>query len=131
MRRTERLQELKSMKFEELYGYIHRGASGQCEAAAILGVSERAFRRWRDRYEAEGAEGLHDRRRAGPRARYRGLDRRGHEADYRRSAGTRPARDFDMRPAPADDRHRSRSRAAPRRPVAPAFGGSRTRNARA
>ena len=89
MRRTERLQELKLMKFEELYGHIHRGASGQCEAAAISGVSERAFRRWRDRYEAEGADGLHDRRRAGPRARYRGLDRRGHEADYRRCARTR------------------------------------------
>ena len=28
----------------------------------ILGVSERTFRRWRDRYEAEGAEGLYDRR---------------------------------------------------------------------
>ena len=28
----------------------------------MLGVSERTFRRWRDRYEAEGAEGLYDRR---------------------------------------------------------------------
>ena len=25
-------------------------------------MSERTFRRWRDRYEAEGAEGLYDRR---------------------------------------------------------------------
>ena len=89
MRRTERLRELKLVKFEELYGHIHRGALSQCEAAAISGVSERTFRRWRDRYEAEGAEGLHDRRRAGPRARYRGLDRRGHEADNRRCARTR------------------------------------------
>ena len=35
---------------------------GQAEAAEILGVSERTFRRWRDRFEAEGAEGLYDRR---------------------------------------------------------------------
>ena len=34
----------------------------QAEAAEVLGVSERTFRRWRDRYEAEGAEGLYDRR---------------------------------------------------------------------
>ena len=27
----------------------------QAEAAEVLGVSERTFRRWRDRYEAEGA----------------------------------------------------------------------------
>jgi transposase len=28
----------------------------------VLGVSERTFRRWRERFEAEGAEGLYDRR---------------------------------------------------------------------
>ena len=33
------------------------------EAAELLGVSERHFRRLRDRYEADGAEGLIDRRR--------------------------------------------------------------------
>ena len=32
------------------------------EAASILGVSERTFCRWRDRFEAEGADGLYDRR---------------------------------------------------------------------
>ena len=42
------------------------------EAAALLGISERHFRRLRDRYEAEGAEGLIDRR----RGRYRGGARR-------------------------------------------------------
>ncbi len=35
---------------------------GQAAAAEILGVSERTFRRWRDRFEADGAEGLYDRR---------------------------------------------------------------------
>jgi len=33
------------------------------EAAELLGISERHFRRLRDRYEAEGAEGVIDRRR--------------------------------------------------------------------
>ena len=33
------------------------------EAAELLGVSERHFRRLRDRYEADGVEGLIDRRR--------------------------------------------------------------------
>ena len=69
MRRTERVQGLRLMKFEEIYGRTRRGALAQSEAAEILGVSERTFRRWRDRYEAEGAEGLYDRRPVG--ARYR------------------------------------------------------------
>jgi Helix-turn-helix domain len=38
------------------------GRVEQAEAAEILGVSERTFRRWRDCYEAMGAEGLFDRR---------------------------------------------------------------------
>ena len=44
------------------YGRTHRGGLSQAEAAEVLGVSERTFRRWRDRYEAEGADGLYDRR---------------------------------------------------------------------
>ena len=62
MRRTEQAQGLRLMKFEEVYGRTRRGVLGQAEAAEILGVSERTFRRWRDRFEADGAEGLYDRR---------------------------------------------------------------------
>ena len=62
MRRTEQVQGLRLMKFEEVYGRSHRGGLSQAEAAEVLGVSERPFRRWRDRYEAEGADGLYDRR---------------------------------------------------------------------
>jgi len=41
----------------------HRSGRMSCEeAAAFLGMSERHFRRLRDRYEAEGAEGIADRR---------------------------------------------------------------------
>ena len=62
MRRTEQAQGLRLMKFEEVYGRSCRGVLGQAEAAEILGVSERTLRRWRDRFEADGAEGLYDRR---------------------------------------------------------------------
>ncbi len=62
MRRTEVLQGLRLMKFEDVYGKTHRGESSQSKAAEILGLSERTFRRWRDRFEADGAEGLYDRR---------------------------------------------------------------------
>jgi hypothetical protein len=50
------------MKFEEVYERTARRELSQLEAALILGVSERTFRRWRDRFAADGAEGLYDRR---------------------------------------------------------------------
>ena len=62
MRRTEVLQGIRQMKFEEIYDRTTRRALSQAEAASILGTSERTFRRWRERFEAEGAEGLYDRR---------------------------------------------------------------------
>ena len=45
MRRTEQVQGLRLMKFEEVYGRTHRGGLSQAEAAEVLGVSERTFRR--------------------------------------------------------------------------------------
>ena len=62
MRRTEQVQGLRLMKFEEIHERTTSRLLSQAEAASILGVSERTFRRWRDRFEAEGAEGLHDHR---------------------------------------------------------------------
>ncbi|MGZ9112144.1 MAG: ISNCY family transposase [Rhodoplanes sp.] len=50
------------MKFEEVYGRLRCGVLSQAEAAEVLGMSERNFRRWQVRYEADGAEGLYDRR---------------------------------------------------------------------
>ena len=47
----------------EAIGRWRSGALSCGEAAEMLGMSERHFRRLRDRYEAEGAEGLIDRRR--------------------------------------------------------------------
>jgi transposase len=53
MRRTEVLQGLRRMKFEDVYGRWQAHRLSQAEAAEILGMSERTFRRWRDRYEDE------------------------------------------------------------------------------
>lgn len=62
MGRTGVLQGLRMMKFVELNGRVKRRSLTQGQAAEILGVSERTFRRWRDREEADGAGGLYDRR---------------------------------------------------------------------
>ena len=62
MKRAEVLQGLRQMKFEEILERAKRRRLSQAEVASILGMSERTFRRWRGRFEAEGAEGLYDRR---------------------------------------------------------------------
>ena len=59
---TGALREVRTMRFEEVYGRFQRGALSCAEAADILGMSERNFLRYRSRYECEGAEGLYDRR---------------------------------------------------------------------
>ena len=51
------------VRIVEAIGRWRSGALSCMEAAEVLGMSERHFRRLRDRYEAEGAEGLIDRRR--------------------------------------------------------------------
>lgn len=62
MRRTEMLQEIRRMRFEELYDEWDKRKLTQEEAAWILGVSDRTFRRYINRYEGMGVEGLSDRR---------------------------------------------------------------------
>ena len=62
MTRAHVRQEVKQMRFEELYGRRHRRELPMAEAAEILGVTERTFRRWSGRYDTEGVEGLQDRR---------------------------------------------------------------------
>lgn len=55
-------QEVRKMRFKELY--VRREAKQLTveQAAELLGVHERTFRRWVERYEREGADGLADRR---------------------------------------------------------------------
>lgn len=62
MRRTEQLQGQGLMKFEDVYDRYHGGELSKMEASEILRVSERTFLRWRDRYQADGTEGLYGRR---------------------------------------------------------------------
>lgn len=50
------------MRFEEAYEGWSEGRLTQAAAAQILGMCERSFRRYLSRYEAEGLEGLMDRR---------------------------------------------------------------------
>lgn len=62
MRRTELLQEIRKMRFEEAYGSWQKRRLSQEEAAQLLGVCERTFRRQINRYEEAGLEGLIDKR---------------------------------------------------------------------
>jgi transposase len=62
MGRAGVLQEIRLMRFEEILGRFGLGRLSAMEAAEWLGCSERTFRRMRVRYEAEGPEGLLDRR---------------------------------------------------------------------
>jgi transposase len=62
MRRREAREAVRMARFLNL---LHRWESSELnqeEAAALLGVSERTFRRWTRRYEEEGEAGLLDRR---------------------------------------------------------------------
>ncbi|MEK7273378.1 MAG: ISNCY family transposase, partial [Nitrospirota bacterium] len=52
-----------------LYERRQRRTLTMAEAAEMLGVTERTFRRWSGRYDAEGAAGLQDRRLGRPSAR--------------------------------------------------------------
>jgi transposase len=63
------------MRFEDIYGRWRERRLSQGEAAEILGMSERTFRRWRDRYDADGREGLLDRRLGKASARRVPVDR--------------------------------------------------------
>ncbi len=62
MTRARILQEVRQMRFEELYARRQQRAVTMAEAGEMLGVTERTFRRWSGRYDAEGSEGWQDRR---------------------------------------------------------------------
>jgi transposase len=62
MRPTEMLQEIRKMRFEEVYSEWNESRLSQVEAARILGVCDRTFRRYIDRYDNCGMEGLSDKR---------------------------------------------------------------------
>lgn len=62
MKRTQLLQEIRQMRFKEAYfGWTEKRFT-QEEAARLLGICERTFRRYLIKYEEEGMEGLTDKR---------------------------------------------------------------------
>jgi len=94
------------MRFEEAYEEWNQGRLTQAEGAQILGMCERSFRRYVVKYEAEGLDGLIDRRleqasnRRAPvdevmalvdqyRNRHRGWNARHFHNWYRRCGGVR------------------------------------------
>ena len=62
MTRTQGLEEIRRMRFKEAYGGWRERRLTQEEEARLLGVCERTFRRYVDRYEDEGLDGLVDKR---------------------------------------------------------------------
>ena len=62
MRRTEAHQGERMIKFSSILSCYEAAEFSQAEAAELLGIGERTFRRWRQRFEDEGEAGLLDRR---------------------------------------------------------------------
>jgi len=115
MKRAEILQEIRPacalhadriMRFEEAYSVWTEKRLSQEEAARILGVCDRTFRRYIDRYEDNGLDGLVDKRltqassRRAPvdevmalarqyEGRYRGWNVKHFHSWYRRDGGQR------------------------------------------
>ena len=55
MRRTEAYQGVRMIKFRSVFDRYEASELNQIEAAELLGVTERTFRRWRVQFE-EGGE---------------------------------------------------------------------------
>jgi transposase len=69
MNRTTWLQDRRMQKFRDVLSRWESGELSMMEAGELLGMSERQFRRYRDRYEEMGHEGLCDRRLGKPSRR--------------------------------------------------------------
>lgn len=62
MKQTHVLQEIRKMKFEEVYEWQTEGRLSLQEAVQMLNMSERNLRRYIQRYQDEGIDGLNDKR---------------------------------------------------------------------
>ena len=60
MNRSSLHEGLRRMRFSSVLGRHTSGEITQVEAAELLGIHERTFRRWQGRFETEGAAGLAD-----------------------------------------------------------------------
>jgi transposase len=62
MKRAAWQQDRRMVKFLDVLTRWEAGSLSMSQAGELLGMSERQFRRYRDRYEEDGLEGLKDRR---------------------------------------------------------------------
>ena len=62
MNRAAWLQDRRMKKFVDVLSRWEAGELSMMEAGELLGMSERQFRRYRDRYEEDGLAGLIDQR---------------------------------------------------------------------
>jgi transposase len=69
MRWTEARQGVRMIKFRSVLDRYDASELNQIEAAELLGITERTFRRWCHRYEEDGEAGLLDRRLGGVSAK--------------------------------------------------------------
>ena len=69
MNRATWLQDRRMQKFVDVLSRWEAGSLSMLEAGELLGLSERQFRRYRDRYEEDGVEGLVDGRLGKPSAK--------------------------------------------------------------
>ena len=56
MRRTEVRQDVRMMKFRDVFGHCEEHELSKLEAAELLGVDERTFRRWCRPYWEKGGK---------------------------------------------------------------------------
>jgi len=95
MRRSEAHQGVRMIKFLDVLGRYEAAEFSQLEAAELLGVGERTFRRWRQRYDEDGEAGLLDRRLGKASGKRVPLDREAEvEALYRTRYGGFTAKHF-------------------------------------
>ena len=95
MRRSEAHQGVRMIKFLDVLGRYDAAEFSQLEAAELLGVGERTFRRWRQRYDEDGEAGLLDRRLGKASGKRVPLDREAEvEALYRTRYGGFTAKHF-------------------------------------
>jgi hypothetical protein len=69
MNRATVLQDRRMLKFRDILSRWERRELSMMEAGELLGLSERQFRRYRDRFEEQGEAGLVDRRLGKPSAK--------------------------------------------------------------
>src|SRR5258708_411770 len=74
MRRAEALQGVRMIKLRSVLDRYEASELSQLEAAELLGMGERTFRRWRRRFENEGEAGLMDRRLGKPSGKQVAVD---------------------------------------------------------